>query len=502
MRFLKAGKKFFCSLFLFAFVNAFIFAQELEPVHPSIEPAFFPEDVVSGDLDRSSSLSADDVFKFSLMFSECQRGSEEERFCLEQFEKLKKKVSGDDYMTLEPAERGRAVLKLLYQDYLKTYDFGQTRIDVALQTGVYNCVSSALLYMAVAKASGLDVRGQKTSEHAFCTVYIPGSKAGQYQKIDVETTNPYGFNPGSRETIENEDKIQGYYIVPKKYYANRQEVSDKVFAGLIAGNICAEYIGHDNYSKAVPLGAARYELVRQEQSKAVTQVRRDFDILASNYVNLEVESAQVFQGYVEWFTSFIDRWGMTDYLQKNMDNALYNLMVYCFDEKNYELAAAAYEKNKGYLTKNQDAKVSDILTDILVTSKFSEDQPAEEQIAAIEELLNEYTFEQAQQKRVLVYLENAWLSILNVCMSERTYGTGYQKSCDALERLPNSTKIKKMQKSFYDNCIAIIHNNFAKQANAGYLDDARKVLEAGMQVFPDDKTLKADLATLNRMQKN
>ena len=56
-----------------------------------------------------------------------------------------------------------------------------------------------------------------------------------------------------------------------------------------------------------------------------------------------------------------------------------------------------------------------------------------------------------------------------------------------------------MQKSFYDNCIAIIHNNFAKQANAGYLDDARRVLEAGMQVFPDDKTLKADMVTLDRM---
>ena len=87
-------------------------------------------------------------------------------------------------------------------------------------------------------------------------------------------------------------------------------------------------------------------------------------------------------------------------------------------------------------------------------------------------------------------------------MKERTYGTGYQKSCEALERLPQSSKITKMQKSFYENCIAIIHNNFAKQANAGYLDDARKVLEAGMQVFPDDKTLNTDLQTLNKMQNN
>ena len=449
----------------------------------------------------NASLSADEVFILSLLFSECQLDSQEGIECLKQFDRLKQKVSGEAFSRLILEERGRAVLKLLYQDYLTTYDFNQTRTNVALQTGVYNCVSSALLYMAVAKAAGIEVRGQKTSEHAFCTVYIPGSKAGQYTKIDVETTNPYGFNPGSKETIENEDKIQGYYVVPKKYYSNRQEVSDTLFAGLIAGNICAACIEQDNYEKAIPLGATRYEFVKSEKTKPAAQVRNDFDILASNYVNTKVESAQVFQGYVEWFTSFIDRWGMTDYLQKNMDNAFNNLMVYCFDEKNYEIAAASYEKSKPYLTQKQISTITDILTDILVSSKI-EGQPAEVQIQEIEMLLQEGQLEPAQEKRALVYLENAWLSILNECMTGRTYGTGYQKSCEALERLPESSKIKKMQKSFYDNCIAIIHNNFAEQANAKRFDQARQVLEAGMQVFPDDKTLKNDLNMLNRMTAN
>ena len=126
-------------------------------------------------------------------------------------------------------------------------------------------------------------------------------------------------------------------------------------------------------------------------------------------------------------------------------------------------------------------------------------QPAEVQIQAIDALLEEVQLDPAQEKRVLVYLENAWLSILNECMTGRTYGTGYQKSCEALERLPDSAKIKKMQKSFYDNCIAIIHNNFAEQANAKRFDQARQVLEAGMLVFPEDKTLNSDLNMLNRM---
>ena len=492
-------KKYLSHIILF-FICALFFAQP----HPSIEPSFLPEGVLDNPNSAGDELSADEVFMLSLLFSECPLDSSEGVQCLKQFDQLKQKVTDEAFLAQPLEDRGRAVLKLLYQDYLTTYDFNQTRTNVALQTGVYNCVSSALLYMAVAKAAGLEVRGQKTSEHAFCTVYIPsgaGSKTNQYKKIDVETTNPYGFNPGSKETIENEDKIQGYYVVPKKYYSNRQEVSDSLFAGLIAGNICAACIEQDNYKKAIPLGAARYEFVKSEKTKPAIQVRNDFDILASNYVNQEVGSAQIFQSYVEWFTSFIDRWGMTDYLQKNMDNAFNNLMVYCFDEKNYELAVTAYEKSKPYLTKNQISQASDILTDILVSSKI-EGQPAEVQIQAIDALFEEGQLEPAQEKRALVYLENAWLSILNECMTGRTYGTGYQKSCEALERLPDSSKIKKMQKAFYDNCIAIIHNNFADQANAQRFDQARQVLEAGMQVFPDDKTLKNDLNLLNRMTTN
>ena len=337
-----------------------------------------PDDVLGNPDNDSFSLSSDEVFKLALLFSECPLESDEGIHCREQFSRLKEKVSSAEFKSLEPEERGRAVLKLLYQDYLKSYSFAQTKINVALQTGTYNCVSSAVLYMALAKAAGLLVVGQKTSEHAFCTVYIPDTKTGQYKKIDVETTNPYGFNPGSKEAIENESKIKGYYIVPKKYYSNRQEVSDRLFAGLIAGNLCAIYIEKSDYQKAVPLGAARYELVRTEQTKPVVQVRRDFDVLASNYVNTDIEDARVYAGYIDWFIEFINRWGNTEYLQLNMDNSFYNLMVLCFNEKESELALEAYEKTEPYISAKQKSKIKDILTDIIVTARIDGKQPEEQ----------------------------------------------------------------------------------------------------------------------------
>ena len=138
------AKRIFAFLLLIS-INLAAFSQQTTQNLPSIEPLFLEQEVTGVAENPAQTLTADEVFKLSLMFSECQLDSEEGQLCLEQFEGLKKKVSGADFMNLDFADRGRAVLKLLYQDYLKTYNFSQTKINVALQSGVYNCVSSALL---------------------------------------------------------------------------------------------------------------------------------------------------------------------------------------------------------------------------------------------------------------------------------------------------------------------------------------------------------------------
>ena len=468
----------FCLLFIFTFsLNAKDF--------PQMEPLFAIEDYLGTDT-SSLKLTADQLFMIGLKFSECKEDSESFKNCLAMFERIKREVTSSDYKKMNTEEKGRAILKLLYRDYLKSYDFYQTKIDAALETGVYNCVSSAVLYMAAAKSAGLDVRGQRTTAHAFCTVYDENGK-----KFDVETTNPYGFNPGSKETIENEDNIKRYYVVPKKYYSKREEVNDRIFAGLIAGNLCSYYIADQNYFAALPLGAARYT--------AASDSRRDFDIIASNFVNLQSGSALDFSENVDWYTSFIDRWGMTDYLQKNMDNLFNNFISMCYNEKNYGLAVSGFERNKQYLTQKMLTKSETSLVDILMTERCEKLTPLN-QIEEIENFFKEDMFTSpAQEKRALSYLENSWLIYLGDYMSSSDYEGGYHKSIEAAERLPQSTKIKRMQKTFYDNCIAIIHNKFVKPANAGFFEEARQILMEGLQKFPDDKTLKSDLAALNKM---
>ena len=84
-------------------------------------------------------------------------------------------------------------------------------------------------------------------------------------------------------------------------------------------------------------------------------------------------------------------------------------------------------------------------------------------------------------------------------MNSRDYELGYTNAATALNQLPKSTKIKAMQNGFYNNLIATIHNNFAKLANAGNFESACTVLEEGLQKFPNDKSLKKDLADLQKI---
>lgn len=486
-------------LILFIFLICFegLFAEE---EHPSMEPLFS----VLGSKSEAGNTdyTADEVFEMGLLFSECERGSEVWKRCWNQFEDIKKEVTSHEIMSLSEEERGRAILKLLYRDYLAAYSLNQTKIDVAMDKGFYNCVSSAVLYMAAAKAAELDVRGQRTTQHVFCSIYVPvtDGKPGQLKKIDVETTNPYGFNPGSKEEIEHESQIRKYYVVPKKYYSNRIEVSDGVFTGLIAGNLCSEYIKSENYRKAVPLGAARWEAVRNENPKTVASVRNEFDILAANYVNLIPANATVYSSTLDWFSTFIDRWGNTAFLQKNLDSSFINLLVLCNKEQNYPLAKSTYEKYKDKVSQQQLTKSEEIITDIIILSATN-DISMEEKIVETNRLLTTKDLSNpVRQKRAQLHLESFWLDKLNSLMNSREYEEGYRAAALALNQLPKSTKIKAMQNNFYNNSIAIIHNNFARQANGGKFDEAQSILETGLEKFPGDKSLTKDLADLQKVR--
>jgi tetratricopeptide (TPR) repeat protein len=153
-------------------------------------------------------------------------------------------------------ERGDYVLGFTHKQFLKGYSETQTRLDEIIDTGRYNCVSSAALYAILAAAAGLDVRAVMTKDHAFATVDT-GTEV-----VDVETTNPYGFDPGSRREFHDAfGTLTGFAYVPSRNYRDRADISLLELCSLILSNRIADLEKRNRYAEAVPLAVNRAALL-------------------------------------------------------------------------------------------------------------------------------------------------------------------------------------------------------------------------------------------------
>jgi len=72
---------------------------------------------------------------------------------------------------------------------LAGYQFEQARLTGIFTTGRYNCLSSTVLYVVLARAFGLPVRAAVVPTHVFAEIGAPGSKV-----FEVETTSNKGFD--------------------------------------------------------------------------------------------------------------------------------------------------------------------------------------------------------------------------------------------------------------------------------------------------------------------
>ncbi|MER8486440.1 hypothetical protein [Mesorhizobium sp. M1322] len=131
-----------------------------------------------------------------------------------------------------PAAKGEALLKWLHRGPMSQgYVAHQTNLSVILDTGTFNCVSSAALYNALALRLGLDVRAIEVPDHAFSILY-DGTR-----HMDVETTNANGFNPSrDKAAIAKFEQMTGFRYIPDAHRDQRREVEEAGLAAIIYYN--------------------------------------------------------------------------------------------------------------------------------------------------------------------------------------------------------------------------------------------------------------------------
>jgi tetratricopeptide (TPR) repeat protein len=115
----------------------------------------------------------------------------------------------------DPVARARALFDALFAQLFRRYDLRQSRIDVLLTSGVYNCVSSALLFNALARRLGLETAAVDAVTHTYSVVWAKD------RRIEVETTDPGGFEP-----IRDEASYQRF-LRERELWAGRSRLEGK-----------------------------------------------------------------------------------------------------------------------------------------------------------------------------------------------------------------------------------------------------------------------------------
>ena len=389
---------------------------------------------------EEENLSGADILLFSILFEGEDLSGEEFEVFQEYYNDLLGKVrKGRTENELENAE---LIMKVMYDNVLSNYSRRQTKLSVMFKTGNYNCVSSSLLFLALAKDCGLDARIQETSVHAFVTVY---TKNGQ--KFDVETTNPAGVNPGEKKMIsQNSSGSKKYTIVPKTYYSNRVEISDRKAVTLPAKNICAELSDKNEFEKGIPLAASVYEFVTKEKAA----VRKDYDAICANFAAYANQNRQ-YEAALKLLRAVMDHYGKSDLLVRNYNDIAYNAVAESCNINDFKNARNLLVSYNYYLTEKTTQEIIDMIFE-------------SEKMEEIQDLMHQNKF-----------LEAAKLAD------------------EALLRQSQNQQFKKAKSNSLYNHGVIVHNQVVPLLNNKEYKEALQILENALKDNPSNQMINDDI---------
>lgn len=374
--------------------------------------------------------------------------------------------------------KAEAALTFLYERVLFRYSEFQTRVDAALETGAYNCVSSAILYAYLAKEIGLKVEGVETPQHSFCTVEIGG------RKIDVETTNPYGFDPGSRKELPETVAAQKRYVlVPQTKYGNRKPIDDRRLLSLVYYNRISALEGRGDFRQAVGLAVDAWQLQNRQMP---------FKDLSERFLNHAVSlsrSGKHAEG-LDFIQTVAGLWGDHASYRTYSAGAVGNLLNDLMKRKEYAEARALLSVHAPKLDPETYREMDRLLAFNALQSSI-EGSTLRDALAGIAAARGSLGAGDREKLIVYAYSLEAeklgragkWLEAAGVVD-------------EGLQALPRQGDLLRQRSSYRQNHAIGIHNKAAAAYNAGDKAAAKALLEAGLAEVPESALLKNDLRTM------
>lgn len=462
-----------------------VFAAPHSSEFPSLEPYVIAR--------MSDNPAPEEIMRTSLLLSEYPAVNVEPY--MEKYREIEKQLRTLEFLSLSEEERADFILKIMYDYVLLSYNKPQTRLTTAFDTGVYNCVSSAILYYCLAKSAGIEVYANRVPDHCFCTVIING------KHIDVETTNPMGFNPGQKKQISSSKSGTKYAIMPKKIYNGRQTISARMLVSLIPQNVISYNISTNDYATFVPVAAARRAFLYGGDERETSDGVQVFEVVATNYNALLIRSKR-YADSMSWMDAVVGRWGMSDGLKSDYEDSVFNAVLSLCEQNDFDKAESEFNSRKSRLSKESRKEIEEVIFLYGTNSRSMSLGSEEKAIAYLKEQMKNPLAQDAQIKKQLTgLLENAWIRRLNAESKKSGFLECAALSKKALDDLPQSNKIKQYYQRSLNNYAVEVHNEFAKLANGGQYEKAMDVLKKGLETVPGNQRLQSDMTQLRKIMR-
>jgi hypothetical protein len=379
----------------------------------------------------------------------------------------------------DEARKAEALLQFLHTRMTGGYSIYQTRLDVLVDRGTFNCVSSALAYMIVGRQVGLDIQAVATPDHAFALVRL-----GDGRQIDVETTTPYGFEPGKKTEFKNAFGQTGFVYVPPGNYAQRKTIGDRQLLGLLVQNRMADFERAGQPEEAVGPAIDRWTFEGTPEAKKT---------LIDGFVNDAswLNSRREYLRGLDLVDKMVAWTGPVDEAKQLAWAFLNNHVNTLLDKQDFAGAQALTVawKNRGFLTNAQAAQTQGVIADrqLAVAVKT---QPYVQAAAQVDQAFGQGTVTAARRQELLTYLYGQEV--------QRVAGAqGPQAAWAFLGTLPAEVQafasLAKARSVYAYTWSVEVHNRFAQLWNDGKKAEARKVLQDTLAVLTDSALLKKDL---------
>ena len=397
--------------------------------------------------------------------------------------------------------KGQFILEYMHKNILKSYSLYQSGIDTLLATGRYNCVSSAVLYMVLCKSAGLDVSGVITRDHAFALLQ-PGGES-----IDVETTNPYGFDPGNRrEFHDGFGRLTGFAYVPARNYRDRQAIAPIELISMIISNRIAELEMRNRFSEAVPLAADRAALLSGIAPDAAApgslfgNPEDDLMDMLFNYGASLLNSGRE-EDCLRWAALAAARYPDGNRWQEQIMAAVNNRIVRLIRTGNFTEARNFLDTQRSALSAANYAQLDAVLLDTELLDKANKIRSAADGdavVSAIDEARSSGRLGGARSSELYSFAVQKTASVLSAASSGRDWLAAINFIEKAIASFGTNRELEQALRTYRANRAVDFHNRFAAAWNRRNYDEARRILDEGLAEFPGDRQLQSDRETVNR----